>query len=48
MTAGCRTIEPDPRDLLVPFPAEPMTMWPISMRVNSVANDDAAILERAS
>jgi putative SOS response-associated peptidase YedK len=25
-------IEPDPRDLLVPYPAEPMTMWPISTR----------------
>jgi hypothetical protein len=27
-------IEPNPRDLLVPFPAEPMLMWPISTRVN--------------
>ena len=26
--------EPDPHDLLVTFPAEPMTMWPISTRVN--------------
>ena len=41
-------IEPDPRDLLAPFPDEPMTMWPLSLRVNSVANDDATILERAS
>jgi putative SOS response-associated peptidase YedK len=32
--------EPDPRDLLVPYPVEPMTMWPISTRVNSPANDD--------
>ena len=38
-------IEPDPRDLLVPFPAQPMKMWPISTRVNKPANDDAAILE---
>ena len=38
-------IEPDPRDLLVPHPDEPMTLWPISLRVNSSANDDAAILE---
>ncbi|HRO67390.1 MAG TPA: SOS response-associated peptidase family protein [Pseudobdellovibrionaceae bacterium] len=37
--------EPDPRDLLVPFPSEPMTLWPISKRVNKVENDDAAILE---
>ena len=38
-------IEPDPRDLLVPYPSEPMTMWPISTRVNKPENDDAAILE---
>ena len=41
-------VEPDPRDLLVPYPAAPMTVWPISLRVNSPVNDDAAILERAS
>jgi putative SOS response-associated peptidase YedK len=40
--------EPDPRDLLVPFPAEPMTMWPISIKVNKPDNDDAAILERVA
>ena len=28
------TLEPDPRDLLVPFPSELMRMWPISTRVN--------------
>jgi putative SOS response-associated peptidase YedK len=38
-------IEPDPRDLLVPFPSELMKMWPISTRVNKPANDDASILE---
>ena len=27
--------EPDPRDPLIPFPSEPMTIWPISRRVNS-------------
>jgi putative SOS response-associated peptidase YedK len=37
-------IEPDPHDLLVPYPSEPMTMWPISTRVNKPDNDDAAIL----
>jgi putative SOS response-associated peptidase YedK len=37
-------IEPDPRDLLLPYPSEPMTMWPISTRVNKPDNDDAAIL----
>ena len=39
-------LEPDPRDLLVPYPAEPMTMWPISTRVNKPDNDDASILDR--
>ena len=38
-------IEPDPPDLLVPYPSEPMRMWPISTRVNKPENDDAAILE---
>jgi putative SOS response-associated peptidase YedK len=28
-------IEPDPNDVLRPFPADAMTMWPISTRVNS-------------
>jgi putative SOS response-associated peptidase YedK len=40
------TVEPDPRDLLVQYPSEPMTMWPISTRVNRPQNDDASILER--
>ena len=35
-------LDPDPRDLLVPYPSEPMTMWPISTRVNKPENDDAA------
>src|SRR5262249_39311274 len=39
-------IEPDPSDLLVPYPAESMSMWPISLRVNSPRNDDASILDR--
>jgi putative SOS response-associated peptidase YedK len=37
--------EPDPRDLLRPFPAEPMRMWPISTRVNKPENDDTSIVE---
>lgn len=37
--------EPDPRDLLRPYPSEPMTMWPISTRVNKPANDDPGILD---
>ncbi len=40
------TLDPDPRDLLAPYPAGPMTIWPISTRVNKPENDDASILER--
>ena len=29
---GLIVVDPDPRDLLVPHPAEPMIMWPISTR----------------
>ena len=39
------TVDPDPRDLLVPFPAEPMMMWPISTRVNKPDNDDPSVLD---
>ena len=39
------TLEPDPHDLLVPYPAAPMAMWPISMRVNKPENDEASILD---
>ena len=35
--------ERDPRDLMKPFPAEPMRMWPISTRVNKPENDDPSI-----
>jgi putative SOS response-associated peptidase YedK len=37
--------EVDPRDLMKPFPTELMTMWPVSTRVNSPRNDDAALLD---
>src|SRR5262249_2964876 len=37
--------EPDPRDLMRPFPAGLMRMWPISTRVNKPENDDQSILE---
>lgn len=33
-------IEPDPRDLLVPYPSGLMRLWPVSLRVNSALNDD--------
>jgi putative SOS response-associated peptidase YedK len=34
-----------PSDVLRPFPAERMRMWPISTRVNKPDNDDPSILE---
>jgi putative SOS response-associated peptidase YedK len=37
--------EPDPRDLMRPFPAGLMRMWPISTRVNKPENDDHSIVE---
>ena len=37
--------EPDPRDLLRPFPAELVRMWLISTRVNTPRNDDPSLLE---
>jgi hypothetical protein len=40
-------VEPDPHDLLITYPSEPMTMWPISTRVNKPENDDPSILDRA-
>ena len=40
--------EADPHDLLVTFPAESMTMWPISTRVNKPENDDASLLDPAA
>jgi len=41
-------LEHDPHDLLITYPSEPMTMWPISTRVNKPENDDPSILDRAS
>jgi putative SOS response-associated peptidase YedK len=40
-----RSEEPDPRDLMRPFPAGPMRMWPISTRVNKPENNDPSIVE---
>jgi putative SOS response-associated peptidase YedK len=37
--------ETDPGDPMKPFPADPMRMWPISMRVNKPENDDPSIVE---
>jgi putative SOS response-associated peptidase YedK len=36
--------EADPSDLMRPFPAALMRMWPISTRVNKPENDDPSIL----
>ena len=38
--------EPNPHDLLITYPSEPMTMWPISTRVNAPENDDPSLLDR--
>ncbi len=37
--------DPDPRELLRPFPSAPIRMWPISTRVNKPENDDPSIIE---
>ena len=39
--------EGDPRELMRPYPAEPMTMWPVSTRVNSYKNDDESLIAPA-
>jgi putative SOS response-associated peptidase YedK len=38
--------EPDPHEMLRPFPSETMRMWAISSRVSKPENDEASILER--
>jgi len=38
--------EPDPADLIRPYPAEEMITWPVSVRVNTPKNDDPAILDQ--
>jgi putative SOS response-associated peptidase YedK len=38
------TLDPNPLDLLTPFPSGPMMKWPVSTRVNKPDNDDATIL----
>jgi putative SOS response-associated peptidase YedK len=40
------SLEPDPLELLITYPSEPMRMWPISTRVNTPENDDPSLLER--
>jgi putative SOS response-associated peptidase YedK len=38
-------VEPNPHDLMRPFPANMMRMWPITTRVNKPENDDPSIIE---
>lgn len=40
--------EPDPCDLLKPYPAALMEAWPVSTRVNSPGNNDRALLQPLS
>ncbi len=42
------SLEPDPHEVLVSFPSEPMTMWPIAKRVNSPDNDDEQLLDEVA
>jgi len=37
--------EPDPSDLLMPFPAGLMRIWPVSKRVNKAGNEGADLIE---
>jgi putative SOS response-associated peptidase YedK len=37
--------EPNPADLMVPFPSELMKIWPVSMRVNNARNEGADLLD---
>ena len=41
-------LQPDPCDLLVPFPSKQLAIWPISKRVNSPENDDEQLPEEIS
>jgi putative SOS response-associated peptidase YedK len=40
--------EPDPCNLMRPFSAEPMRMWPVSTRVTKPDNDDPHVIEELS
>jgi len=39
--------DPNPADLLAPYPADEMVAWPVSTRVNSPRNDDEELLKKA-
>ena len=36
---------PQLKALLVPYPAEEMTCWPVSARVGNVKNNDPSLIE---
>lgn len=36
---------PDPNELLKPYPADQMTMWPVSPKLNSPKNDGPELLD---
>jgi putative SOS response-associated peptidase YedK len=40
------SLEPDPHELLISYPSQAMTMWPISTSVNKPENDEPSILNR--
>jgi hypothetical protein len=40
-----RWLNEGPDDLLRPYPAEAMTMWPVSTRVNAPKNEGAELIE---
>jgi putative SOS response-associated peptidase YedK len=48
-SAGYRRwlMEPDPSDLMKPFPADPMIMWRIDRKVGNYKNDTPDILDPA-
>ena len=37
--------DPDPADLMVPFPSQLMKSWPVSTRVNNVRNQEGDLLD---
>ena len=37
--------QPEADELLKPFPADLMVMWPVSQRVSNVGNDDADLVQ---
>jgi putative SOS response-associated peptidase YedK len=37
--------QPEADELLKPFPADLMVMWPVSQRVSNVGNDDADLFQ---